>query len=65
MYAVDDMVEGKAFYELQKEGLGDYFWDCILSDIESFLIYGVVQVFAILPVRADPVTIATKMQSRH
>ena len=31
--AVDDMLEGKAFYELQGVGLGDYFWDCILSDV--------------------------------
>lgn len=43
--AVDDMEEGKAFYEIQKASLGDYFWDCILSDIESLIIYaGVHQV---------------------
>ena len=30
--AVDDLNEGKAFYDLQATGIGDYFWDCLISD---------------------------------
>ncbi len=29
--AVDDLNEGKAFYDLQATGIGDYFWDCLTS----------------------------------
>ncbi len=52
--AVDDLNEGKAFYDLQATGIGDYFWDCLISDIESLIIYagihseklGLFQMFA-------------------
>ncbi len=37
--AVDDLNEGKAFYDLQATGIGDYFWDCLISDIESLMDY--------------------------
>ncbi len=37
--ASDDLNEGKAFYDIQKPGVGDYFWDCMISDIESLIIY--------------------------
>jgi hypothetical protein len=37
--AVEDLNEGKSFYDLQEKGVGDYFWDCIVSDIESLIIY--------------------------
>ena len=37
--AVDDMNEGRSFYDLQEPGVGDYFWDCIIADIESLIIY--------------------------
>lgn len=37
--AADDMVDGRQFYELQEKGLGQYFWDCIFSDIESLIVY--------------------------
>jgi hypothetical protein len=37
--AVNDLNEGRAFYELQNSGVGDYFWDCIVSDIESLVLY--------------------------
>jgi len=30
----------KFFYESQKEGIGDYFWDSLILDIESLIIYG-------------------------
>ena len=33
--ASDDLNEGKAFYDIQEPGVGDYFWDCMISDIES------------------------------
>ncbi len=35
-----DLEDGKNFYESQKEGVGDYFWDSLISDIESLIIYG-------------------------
>ncbi len=38
--AVDDMNAGKFFYDGQEPGIGDYFWDCIITDIESLKIYG-------------------------
>lgn len=34
-----DMIEGKTFYEQQECGVGDYFWDSILADIESLILY--------------------------
>ena len=37
--AFDDLTEGKAFYDVQETGVGDYFWDCLISDIESLIIY--------------------------
>ena len=38
--AETDLEDGKKFYEQQQRGIGDYFWYCLLSDIESLLIYG-------------------------
>ncbi|WP_404358354.1 type II toxin-antitoxin system RelE/ParE family toxin [Methylotuvimicrobium sp. KM1] len=35
--AVKDLDEGRVFY--QKHGVGNYFWDSLLSDIESLLIH--------------------------
>lgn len=35
-----DLEDGKNFYESQERGVGEYFWDCLLSDIESLIIYG-------------------------
>ncbi|WP_419658989.1 hypothetical protein [Desulfosarcina variabilis] len=37
--AVDDLNEGKAFYDLQELGVGNYFWNCIVADIESLIVY--------------------------
>lgn len=37
--AVDDLNEGKAFYDLKELGVGEYFWDSLISDIESLIIY--------------------------
>ena len=36
---VDDLNDGKAFYEENESGLGEYFWDSLLADIESLVIY--------------------------
>jgi len=41
--AVEDLNTGKAFYDLQEAGVGDYFWDCMIADIESLVIYAGVQ----------------------
>jgi len=37
--AADDMNEGKVFYSARESWLGEYFWDSILSDIESLYLY--------------------------
>ena len=37
--AVDDLNEGRSFYDVQEAGVGDYFWDCLIADIESLIIY--------------------------
>jgi len=37
--AVNDLDEGKSFYESKETGVGDYFWDTLLSDIESLALY--------------------------
>jgi len=34
-----DLEDGKLFYESQEQGVGEYFWDSLLSDIESLIIY--------------------------
>jgi plasmid stabilization system protein ParE len=33
--AIDDLAEGRSFYDLQQPGLGDYFFDSVFSDIDS------------------------------
>ena len=35
----DDLSDGKAFYDQKESGVGDYFWDSLLADIESLVIY--------------------------
>jgi plasmid stabilization system protein ParE len=35
-----DLEIGADFYESQRQGLGVYFNDCLVSDIESLLLYG-------------------------
>ena len=37
--AGEDLIEGKKFYNINEEGIGDYFFDCIISDIESIYLY--------------------------
>ena len=35
----EDLMAGSSFYELQSYGLGEYFRDCIISDMESLRLY--------------------------
>ena len=35
-----DLEDGRSFYENQEQGIGEYFWDSLISDIESLIIYG-------------------------
>ena len=37
--AVSDLIEGRQFYEEQGEGLGEYFFDSLFSDIDSLALY--------------------------
>ena len=37
---IEDLYEGRLFYEKQGEGLGEYFFDSLFSDIDSLLLYG-------------------------
>ncbi|MES9857216.1 MAG: type II toxin-antitoxin system RelE/ParE family toxin [Sedimenticola sp.] len=39
-----DLEDGKLFYESQELGIGEYFWDSLLSDIGSLLIYAGVHI---------------------
>ena len=32
--ARNDLVESSTFYDAQRDGLGDYFIDCLFSDLE-------------------------------
>jgi hypothetical protein len=36
---VSDLNDGKAFYDQRETGVGDYFWDSLIADIESLRIY--------------------------
>jgi hypothetical protein len=38
--AVADLQNGRLFYAERQPGLGEYFWDTLLSDLESLVIYG-------------------------
>jgi plasmid stabilization system protein ParE len=38
--AFNDLAAGRTFYETQGEGLGDYFFDSVFSDIDSLALYG-------------------------
>lgn len=40
----DDLNDGKAFYDQREPGVGDYFWDSLLADIESLMIYAGIHV---------------------
>jgi plasmid stabilization system protein ParE len=38
--AIKDLEDGREFYEKQCEGLGDYFFDTLFSDIDSLAFFG-------------------------
>lgn len=38
--AESDLDNGRIFYNNQQQGIGDYFWDTLISDIESLIISG-------------------------
>jgi plasmid stabilization system protein ParE len=33
--AIEDLAEGRSFYDLQQPGVGDYFFDSLFTDIEA------------------------------
>ncbi len=37
--AVEDLADARLFYEAQGEGVGDYFFDTLFSDIDSLVLY--------------------------
>lgn len=37
--ARNDLLDGRRFYEAQAPGVGEYFWDSLISDIESLYIH--------------------------
>ncbi len=37
--ALEDLYEARLFYERQGEGLGEYFFDSLFSDIDSLILY--------------------------
>ena len=37
--AENGLYEGRKFYDNQGKNVGDYFWDCPLSDIKSLIIF--------------------------
>jgi len=38
--ALEDLSNGRLFYEKQGEGLGEYFFDSLFSDIDSLVLFG-------------------------
>ncbi|MEX2213297.1 MAG: type II toxin-antitoxin system RelE/ParE family toxin [Phycisphaeraceae bacterium] len=38
--AEQDLIDGFHFYERQERGLGDYFLDSVMSDIDSLQLFG-------------------------
>jgi plasmid stabilization system protein ParE len=37
--ALEDLASGREFYNQQEEGVGDYFFDSLLSEIDSLVLY--------------------------
>lgn len=38
--ALDDLIKGRLFYSKQGEGIEEYFFDSLFSDIDSLTLYG-------------------------
>ena len=37
--AIEDLADGRRFYNRQAEGVGDYFFDTLFSEIDSLALY--------------------------
>lgn len=37
--AAMDLEEGRLFYDRKEKGIGDYFFNCLISDLESIKLY--------------------------
>jgi plasmid stabilization system protein ParE len=37
--AIEDISQGRKFYDLQGDGLGDYFFDSLFSEVDSLLVF--------------------------
>ena len=37
--ALEDLASGRRFYDHQEEGVGDYFFDSLFSEIDSLVLY--------------------------
>jgi hypothetical protein len=37
--ALDDLANGREFYNQQQEGVGDYFFDSVVSEVDSLVLY--------------------------
>ena len=37
--ALDDLASGREFYNQQQEGVGDYFFDSLVFEIDSLVLY--------------------------
>ncbi len=42
--AADDLTAGRIFYDQREAGVGEYFWDSLVADIESLFIFAGVHV---------------------
>jgi hypothetical protein len=37
--ALEDLASGREFYNQQREGVGDYYFDSLFSEIDSLVLY--------------------------
>lgn len=37
--AANDLEDGRSFYDRRQMGIGDYFWDSLIADLESLSIF--------------------------
>ena len=37
---IEDLERGRKFYDFQEEGVGDYFFDSLFTEIDSLTLYG-------------------------
>lgn len=42
--AADDLTAGRIFYDQREVGVGEYFWDSLVADIESLFIFARVHI---------------------